>query len=489
MNKRASGILLHISSLPGKYGIGTLGEEARKFIDFLAECGQTYWQILPIGIPGYNHSPYSSTSAFAGNPLLINPDEIPQADGKLEACFGEKKVNFEKVEQQNIPYIKRAAKIFLRDNRNLPSYIDFKNKHARWLDDFALFYAIKKKYHNCALQDFPPPLLSRLSKDLEQIQESFEEDIEIQKVIQYFFFTQWNELQNYARKKGVKIIGDLPFYIAEDSADVWTNSQIFKVDKNLRPSEKAGVPPDYFSENGQLWGNPVYDWQNLKEQHYDWWLRRMKHNLELFDIVRIDHIRALSEFWAIPGNEKTAKNGKWCSGPDDEFLKKIFQEKDKIIAEDLGDLSPEARNLIKKYQLPRMKILQFAFNSGSQNIYLPHYHEKNCVVYTGTHDNDTSCGMYAKAQEAEKDFFQKYFACNSETNESFSHRLMRTAWASVADTAIAPLQDLLELGSEHRMNTPGVAEGNWTWKFDFKDLSPKHRNFLTQITKLYDRHA
>ncbi len=483
MQDRKSGILLHITSLPGKYGIGTFGEEAYTFIDFLSETKQTYWQILPLGHTGYGNSPYSSYSAFAGNPLLINLETLPFYEKNLKE-YSSDKVDFEKVKHAKLPILNEIAAKFLKSDIDKTAYENFKKEQKFWLFDYAFFIALKNLHQEKSLNNFPDDLKFRKDTRLKMYQRNLRNQIEQNQVIQFFFFEQWFKLKKYADDRGIKIIGDIPFYVASDSADVWVNPDIFMLDKNHNPTKVAGVPPDYFSETGQLWGNPVYDWNGLKKSNYKWWKERIKMNLQMFDIVRIDHFRAFSEFWAVPFGSETAENGEWLPGPEEIFLDELLKEREKIIAEDLGDLSEGVKKLIKKYRLPGMKILQFAFNSGASNPFLPHNYTKNCVVYTGTHDNDTSFGMFKNYSDYEIQFFKAY---SRFTDENFAHNLMRLAWSSTANTAIAPLQDLLQLDSQHRMNTPGTTENNWEWRFKFTDITNEQKIFLTKITEIYGR--
>lgn len=483
MQKRKSGILLHITSLPGKYGVGTFGEEAYKFIDFLVETKQTYWQILPLGHTGFGNSPYSSYSAFAGNPLLIDIELLPFYENNLQE-INSSVVDFEQISHNKLPLLYEIAQKFIESDIDKTSFNIFKKEQEFWLYDYSFFIALKDLHKQEPIWTFNDGLRFRKNDVLKQYHENLKDKIEQNQVIQYFFFEQWFKLKKYANEKSIEIIGDIPFYVAGDSADVWVNPEIFMLDKNLAPIKVAGVPPDYFSKTGQLWGNPVYDWKSSKKTNYKWWKERMRMNLQMFDIVRIDHFRAFSEFWTVPFGDETAEKGKWLSGPEEDFLNDILKDKEKIIAEDLGELSEGVEELLKKHKLPGMKILQFAFNSGATNPFLPHNYEKNCVAYTGTHDNNTSNGMFDNFQDFEKDFYQKYF-CSREN--SFSKNLMVMLWSSVANTVIVPMQDILGLGENTRMNTPGTIENNWIWKFNFKDISSKHKDFLKYLTEIYGR--
>lgn len=482
-NKRKSGILLHITSLPGKFGIGTLGQEAYKFIDFLEESKQTYWQILPLGHTGYGNSPYSSFSAFAGNPLLIDFDSLPFNDEKPKIVESDK-VNFDLVKENNLPLLYKIAQKFIDSDTDKSKYNAFKEENKYWLFDYAFFIALKKHYNEEPVWNFDKKLHRREHSTLKEYQDMLKNDIEQNTVIQYFFFEQWFKLKKYANEKGIQIVGDIPMFVAGDSSDVWVNPEIFMLNDDLAPKCVAGVPPDYFSETGQLWGNPVYDWENNKNSGYKWWKERIKMNLKLFDIVRIDHFRGFSEFWAVPFGNETAEHGEWLNGPEEAFLDSILEEREKFIAEDLGLLSEGVIYLLEKYQLPGMKILQFAFDSDSDNPFLPHTYTQNCVVYTGTHDNDTCNGILEDYTKEETEFMKQYLHFESG---SYAHTLLRYAWASVANIAIAPLQDVMKLGKDGRMNTPGTFGDNWMWKFNFKDLHEEDKAFLKEMTILYAR--
>ena len=483
MKERKSGILLHITSLPGKYGIGTFGEEASQFVDFLKETKQSYWQILPLGHTGFGESPYSSYSAFAGNPLLIDIDALPFNENK-PAPYKTEKIDFEKLKSQKLPLLYEIADKFLNSDIDKSGFEQFKKEQSYWLYDYSFFIALKNLYEQEPLWLFEKALKFREETILKTYQNNLENDIKQIQVIQYFFFEQWYKLKQYANDKGIKIIGDIPFYVAGDSADVWVNPEIFMLNENLVPIKVAGVPPDYFSATGQLWGNPVYDWEASKKTNYRWWKERMKMNFEMFDMVRIDHFRAFSEYWAVPFGDETAEHGEWLTGPEDSFLDDILIDSHKIIAEDLGMLSEGVERLLEKYNLAGMKILQFAFNSGASNPFLPHNYIKNSVVYTGTHDNDTCLGILEDYESAELQFMKDY--CNF-SDDDFACDLTQMAWASISNIAVAPLQDILQLGKEGRMNTPGTIGGNWDWKFEFDDIKDKQKAFLKKITEDYGR--
>jgi len=483
MQERKSGILLHITSLPGKYGIGTLGEEAYRFVDFLKETKQTYWQILPLGHTGFGNSPYSSFSAFAGNPLMIDLYALPvkclkQKEHKISA------VNFNYLKDTKISLLKKSAADFIKSENDKSEFEKFKTENKYWLFDYALFISLKELHNEKPFWKFEKDIKFRQEIVLNKYKKKLKQEIEIYEVIQYFFFQQWYRLKKYAAEKGIKIIGDIPLYVAPDSADVWTHPEIFLLNDDLSPIKVAGVPPDYFSPTGQLWGNPVYDWHQQKVNGYRWWIERINMNLKMFDIVRIDHFRGLSEFWAVPFGQETAEQGIWMPGPEDDFFEIIFKDTPNFIAEDLGFVTKSVEALRDKYNMPGMNILQFAFNSNADNPFLPHNYRKNSTVYTGTHDNDTALGMFNHYSRHEKQFSEKYFKFEIE---NFAHDLMKLAWSSVANTAIAPLQDLLQLNSEYRMNTPGTIENNWLWRFKPEDIKEEYKFFLREITEIYGR--
>jgi 4-alpha-glucanotransferase len=481
--KRQSGILLHITSLPGKYGIGTFGEEAYRFVDFLSETNQSYWQILPLGHTGFGDAPYSCYSAFAGNPLMIDLESLPFFNRQLQD-YKTEKVNFDQIKKEKFPVLFDIAKQFIGSDIDKSDFERFKTDHAFWLNDYCLFMSIKNAKNDIPLWMFEKEFKYRDISTLENFEKERQDEIEMLKVIQFFFFEQWFKLKNYTNSKGIQIIGDVPLYVAGDSADVWANPEVFMLNEDLAPIKVSGVPPDYFSVTGQLWGNPVFDWESNKTSGYRWWKERIAMNLYLFDTVRIDHFRGFSEFWAVPFGNETAEHGEWLPGPEDAFLDEIFQQREKFIAEDLGVPSPGIIRLLNRYRLPGMKVLQFAFDSGSDNPFLPHNYGENCIVYTGTHDNDTCMGMYETYNEKELKFLHNYF--NFE-KEDFAHRMMQFAWASVAYIAVAPLQDLLKLGKEHRMNVPGTIGGNWEWKYNDGDIKSEHKEFLKIITETYGR--
>jgi 4-alpha-glucanotransferase len=491
--KRSSGILLHPTSLPGAYGIGTLGEEAFDFIDFLEDAGQSLWQICPLGPTGYGDSPYQCFSAFAGNPLLISIEKLQKQDllsrkDINKPSFSSHYVDFGSAIKWKMPVLRKAYRAFTASGgSNTSEYQNFCQKHACWLNDYALFIAIKSHLGGKPWSEWEEALKMKDETILSTYRGKLADEIAFQTFLQYIFFCQWLTIKQYANEKKITIIGDIPFYVAHDSADAWARPDIFHFDEQRNPSSVAGVPPDYFSETGQLWGNPLYNWNVLQEQNFSWWLDRIKANLELADILRIDHFRALSEYWAVPAGEETAINGKWVKAPGYAFLEAVRNEFSRlpIIAEDLGLITPEVTRLREHFKLPGMKILQFAFGADEDHEYLPeNYKDSNCVVYTGTHDNNTTRGWYEEADEALQHEVRVYTATHGD---DVSWDLMNVAWKSKADIAIAPLQDVLGLGAEARMNTPGQAYDNWTWRFTREALNEGITERLKNMTRHHGR--
>lgn len=494
MNNRSSGILLHITSLPGKEGIGTLGKEAFSFIDFLSESNQHLWQILPIGPVGFGNSPYMCYSAFAGNPLMIDLFALQKeqllSENDLTSIprFDIRQVEFDKVEKWKTPLLRKAFCNFTNGNNHAlkSGYGKFLDQHGWWLSDYALFMAAKTYFGGIPWHGWPNGLKFRQPEEIALFQEKLSEDIEYHKVIQYFFFTQWQNVREYACSKEVTIVGDMPLYVGGDSADVWANTDIFLLNEELQPTFVGGVPPDYFSETGQLWGNPVFDWEKLKAQNYHWWLARIHFTLSMFDSVRIDHFRGLESFWSVPVGEETAINGTWLPAYGFEMLQILKNQIGHLplIAEDLGVITPEVDKLRQDFNLPGMKVLQFAFGSDAKNEHLPHNFDTNCLVYTGTHDNDTTWAWLHTLEKEEKKRVMTFLKMY-ERKPVWA--LIEMAWSTVAKQALVPLQDLLELGAESRMNIPGFAHGNWGWRFRWNQLRGRHRRFLKEITEKYNR--
>lgn len=499
--ERCSGVLLHPTSLPGKYGVGTFGSEAYEWVDFLSRNQQTIWQILPLGPTSYGDSPYQSSSTFAGNPYLISLDDMV-SDGLMDRQLlieaissPEFNANFDEVDfgslyKWKLPLLNKAAAQFDdKGNSDLAKeYKKFCKDNKNWLDDYALFSALKKKFSDKAWSEWPDEFKFRKDKAMREARQELASEIKGYCFIQWVFDRQWSKLRTYANKKGIKIIGDLPIFVAMDSSDAWTNTALFCFDKNLVPTAVAGVPPDGFAADGQLWGNPLYNWEKMKKTGYSWWIERLKAALKRQDYVRIDHFRGFAAYWSVPFGEKTAKNGKWLKGPGADFFKAIQKALGKdlpIIAEDLGVITEDVVALRDGFAFPGMKILQFAFGGGAQGEYLPHNYTANCITYTGTHDNNTSRGWYENdASEKEKDYLRRYF---STDGWDVAWTMIRGIFASVAKVAIVPAQDLLSLGKEARMNYPGKARGNWSWRFRREMFTPHIEWRLKEITETYGR--
>ena len=490
MKKRASGILLHPTSLAGKYGMGALGNEAKAFIDFLHLAKQTYWQILPLGPTGYGDSPYQCFSSNAGNPYLIDIDTlvndglITSADIPELVVADDTRIDYGSVIDHKMGILKTAKNNFKPEGNN--EYTFFLQANAHWLNDYALFMALKEKFDKRPWYEWENDYRLRNQSVLLKETLALKDSIEFQQFIQYVFFKQWKDIKNYANSKGVQIIGDIPIYVAMDSSDTWCNPELFQFDNNKNPVVVGGCPPDYFSETGQLWGNPIFNYHKMEEDGFAWWINRIRASLALYDYVRVDHFRGFSGYWSIPYGEPTAVNGKWVDGPGKKLFYAIKNALGDIpiIAEDLGLITPDVTELRDHFNLPGMKILQFAFDSAESNDYIPHNYIKNCVVYTGTHDNDTVLGWYEKAKEADQKYFLEYIHSDGS---DICKDLIRVAWASVANTAIIPMQDLLRLGGDARMNLPGTTVNNWLWRMKSDDLKLELAEELAALTKLYDR--
>ena len=496
MFERSSGILLHPTSLPGKYGIGSLGKEAYKFVDFLKKSNQKLWQIFPLGPTGYGDSPYQCFSSFAGNPYLIDFDLLIEQNLLTEedlkdVNFGgnEEYIDYGAIYNQKYPLLRKAYENFKANgNKELKEKLEtFKTENSSWLDDYSLYISLKNHFNGLPWNEWEDDIRTRKEAAINKYKAELANEIEYHNFIQFLFFTQWNNVKKYANDNGIKIIGDIPIFVAVDSSDAWANPEIFLFDPELKPVKVAGVPPDYFSATGQLWGNPLYDWDKLKELNYKWWVDRVKANLSTCDIIRIDHFRGFDEYWAVPYGDKTAENGTWCPGPRMDLFNAIKNELGElpIIAEDLGTMTQGVIDLREATGFPGMKILGFAFDSKEENDYLPHTYTKNCVVYTGTHDNDTLIGWFTKANEDDKQFARNYL--NSRSDNEIHWDAIRGAWSSVANMAIAPIQDFLGLGSEARINTPGVASGNWQWRLKDGVLTDELAERIAKLTKIYSR--
>jgi 4-alpha-glucanotransferase len=491
---RSAGLLLHPTSLPGPYGIGDLGPVAYTWVDALVRAKQTWWQILPLGPTGYGDSPYQCFSAFAGNPYLTSPDVLVK-DGLLRQAdvtgqhFPDDRVDFGSVIKFKVRLLSQAWENFKAGDAPAlrPLFDDFCAAHARWLSDFALFMALKDEHGGGAWTDWEADLVRREPAALESARTRLADPIRQHKFRQFLFFRQWGALKEYANARDLKFIGDAPIFVSSDSSDVWAHPELFLLSEDRKPTAVAGVPPDYFSKTGQLWGNPLYNWKALKQTGYAWWVDRLRSTLELVDLIRLDHFRGFEAYWEIPAGRPTAEVGRWVKGPGANLFEVVQAELGRlpIIAEDLGVITPEVHALRERFNLPGMKILQFAFGGATEDRFLPHnYDDPNCVVYTGTHDNDTTRGWYQKATEGERDLFRRYVG---RDGREVSWDLIRLAWASVADTAVAPLQDVLDLGAEARMNLPGQPSGNWTWRFRSGQLSEPMLDRLAELTLLYGR--
>jgi 4-alpha-glucanotransferase len=489
---RRCGVLMPISSLPSRFGIGGFSKEAYDFVDFLAEAGQTLWQILPLGPTGYGDSPYQSFSTYAGNPYYISLDLLIE-EGLLteEECmsvdFGddENKVDYEKIYYTRFGLLKKA---FERSNiANNNDYIQFTKDNAVWLEDYALYMAIKDSLGGISWIEWDNDIRLRKQDAMSKYRKELKDEIDFYCYQQYLFSKQWLSLKAYANKKGISIVGDIPIYVAFDSADTWANPELFQLDEDNFPTGVAGCPPDAFSATGQLWGNPLYRWDYHEKTGFEWWIRRLAHCFNIYDVVRIDHFRGFDEYWAIPYGDKTAENGEWRKGPGYKLFEamKAALGNRAVIAEDLGFLTPSVLKLVKKSGYPGMKVLQFAFDSREESDYLPHNYGKNCVVYTGTHDNDTVNGWINALNRHDLGFAKRYL--NIKRKSDICNSLIITALASVADTAIIPIQDYLGLGSEARINTPSTLGGNWEWRMDRDACTEDVSKRMFELAKMYGR--
>jgi len=484
---RESGILLPVSSLPSPYGIGTLGQAAYDFVDFLAASGQRCWQVLPLTPTLASGSPYQSGSVFAGNPYLIDLDFLRQ-DGllerdDLEGSWGQRldQVDYKLLGERRLKLLRYALDNYIPGSR----FERFAKENAAWLEDYALFMALQQRYGS-PWQLWPAPLRQRRASALEKAKKTLREELRFYELLQYAFWVQWSHLRRYANRRGIQLIGDLPIYTALDSADVWAHQELFQLDSRGYPSAVAGVPPDAFSDSGQLWGNPLYDWKRLRRQGYDWWLQRLEHNSRLFDRLRLDHFRGFESYWAVPYGAATAAAGHWEKGPGLSFFRQIERKLGNfaLIAEDLGDITPAVRRLQQQSGLPGMKVLQFAFDPENESSYLPHNCAGNCVVYTGTHDNNTPRGWFEDLGDKERDFVCRYLSCSEE---DISWALLRAAWASPAPLALCQAQDLLDLPGSARTNLPGTVGNNWQWRLLPGQLDAKLARRLRQLTQTYYR--
>ena len=493
--KRSCGILMPISSLPSPHGIGTLGAEARKFVDFLADAGQSWWQILPVGPTSYGDSPYQSFSAYAGNPYFVDLDLLCE-DGLLTPAevnsvnwgTDPAKVDYSAIYNSRFPLLHLAMERGWE--RDADKVAAFSEENASWLPDYALFMAVKRHFGMQSWTEWPDEdIRLRRPEAVARYQEELADDIRLFTYIQYLFFRQWEDLRSYAHEKGIGIIGDLPIYVAMDSADVWADPRAFQLDERNVPAEVAGVPPDYFTADGQLWGNPLYDWDAMKADGYTWWIRRIAGASRLYDILRIDHFRGLESYWAVPYGETTAKIGRWVKGPGMGLIGVLTERFPNIqfIAEDLGYLTPEVRQLLEDSGLPGMKVLEFAFDSREAANYLPHTYPRHCVCYAGTHDNATLMGWKDEAAPADIAMARQYLGLNDE--EGFHWGVLRGGQSSVADLFVAQMQDYLGLGSEARMNTPGILGGNWQWRMLSGQITDALTARIAGMARLYGRSS
>ncbi|KUO71999.1 MAG: 4-alpha-glucanotransferase [Clostridia bacterium BRH_c25] len=497
---RESGILLHITSLPSRYGIGELGSEAYRFVDFLVRSRQKLWQILPLGPVGYGESPYQCFSAFAGNTMLISIEKLiewrllDQEDAGVTPDFDARGVEFDRVRVFKENLYRKAYASFKAAGTD-KGYDRFSEENKYWLDQFSLFMALKEYFGGIPWNLWEKGIAFRDSGALEYYKDKLAREIEYQRFLQYMFFSQWHELKAYANKQGVKIIGDLPIFVSYDSCDAWSQRTLFELDEAGNPAKVAGVPPDYFSETGQFWGNPHYKWDEMEKDDFKWWRDRLDLMLKVVDIIRIDHFRGFERYWEIPGGEKTAQKGCWVKAPGKELFQvlKAYKGDMPIIAEDLGFITREVEELKNEFEFPGMKILQFTFGRGSEERFLPHNYEENSVVYTGTHDNDTTVGWYLKMKGTDPgaiDELKRYFGIAEELGENtMCWTLIESAFGSRANTAIIPMQDVLCLGSEARMNIPSTIGGrNWVWRLEEGLLAEELEERLARLSVLYNRN-
>lgn len=499
---RKSGILLPISSLPGKYGIGCFSKEAYHFLDFLKAAGQHYWQILPLGPTGYGDSPYQSFSTFAGNPYFIDLQEFIDRGWLTEeecAVIDNKNnyVEYGELYENRYPLLKKAFEKFCKwegeeSEKEKDNYLRFQEENRSWLEDYALFMAVKNVFEGVSWIEWPVDIRYRWDYAMNYYRTTYKEEAEFYKFLQYIFFKQWMEIKKYAKSLGIEIIGDIPIYVAYDSADVWAHPELFLLTEGSRPAAVAGCPPDGFSPTGQLWGNPLYRWDYHRQTGYAWWIDRMQHCYQLYDMVRIDHFRGFDEYYSIPAEDETAVNGHWEKGPGLELFRAIEEKlgRKPVIAEDLGYLTPSVRRMVKDSGFPGMKVLEFAFDardSSGFNDYLPHNYDKNCVVYTGTHDNETLRGWLDSITKEELCAVRRYLGRNRGTKEALCRELIRIAVSSVADTCVIPIQDWLLLDNRARINFPSTLGDNWKWRLKGDELTEELAEEIRSMNQIYAR--
>lgn len=494
--KRASGILMHITSLPQEEGIGTFGKEAYEFADFLKSADQKYWQVLPLGPVGYGNSPYQAFSAFAGNPYMIDLQSLVE-EGLLSENeeivlnkdgIDSNKVDFDKITAKKLKLLYKAYKNSLSNSEIVKEIEEFKKENQNWLDDYSLFMAIKGEFNEVSWQEWPKPLKCRDEETLKKYREKLKEEIGFWDFTQYEFSKQWYKLKDYVNGLGIKIIGDIPIYVSADSSDTWSQPELFKLDEECQPITVAGCPPDAFTEDGQLWGNPIYDWEFLEATNFKWWVERMKQNAKLYDMIRIDHFRGFESYWEVPFGDKTARNGKWTKGPGIKLFNAINKQLGDvaIIAEDLGFITDEVVELREKTGYPGMKILEFAFDPKGESEYLPHNCDKKSVAYIGTHDNETIVGwMEDPANKKCLAFAKKYLRLTKK--EGYAWGFIRGLWATPSELAIAQMQDILGLDSSARMNIPSTVGDNWNWRMQKGAINEEIVTKLKRLTKIYGR--
>lgn len=498
MMPRRAGILLHISSLPSRFGIGDLGPDSYAFADFLEAAGQTYWQILPLSPieESSGHSPYSGHSAFAGNILLISPDLLV-SDGLLhttdlpENIKNTAEVDYGSATKLKMELLNKSWEKFQQQTAQQmrKDFEEFCRAEKSWLEDYSLYAALKNHYNHQGWMHWPQEVKARKADALKELNGQLEGAIQKEKFFQFLFYRQWFRLKKYCNAKGIQIFGDIPFYVGYDSADVWANSSLFKMDEELNPTVVSGVPPDYFSETGQLWGTPVFNVQKKASAVNQWWISRIKHSLRIYDLLRLDHFRAFSAYWEVPAEDDTAMNGHWEKGPGADLFSQLKKEMGELplVAEDLGEIDQPVRDLMEQFELPGMRILQFAFSDKpGENLYSPHNHIRHCLVYSGTHDNNTVRGWYQQASNKEKRNLAQYTGRRIQPHKVHEIFIQLTL-SSVANTAIIPMQDYLGLGEEAIMNRPSVAEGNWKWRMQDNEANPKLSKTLLHWVKLYGR--